>query len=209
MPVEATIPSPTEMPYLPTEINNLLQTLPFFGDIPSASFLQDISCSLHVRKYGPGDVVVKHGDKAKAMFFVFKGILIVTSDDREVELAELHSGTYFGEVATLYNVHRTANVIAKTTCTLGLLSSDDMSRYLNIYPSIDTSMRKAAQSRVRDMQQELGRLGKKLDEDIALIIEDEEDVEEDSLPYIQVAQPNRRASFLSVSIDVSTVGTLN
>ena len=81
-------------PNLPADLIHLLHTLPFFAGSCSDSFLAEISKGLRVRKCGPGDVLVKHGDKAKTMFFILKGTLNVVSQDREVELAELTSGSF-------------------------------------------------------------------------------------------------------------------
>lgn len=85
---------------LPTDINALLLTFPFFGS-SSQDFLGEISSCLHVRKFGPRgnipltlEIIVKQGEKGKAMFFIVKGTLQVTSADGEVELAVLESGSF-------------------------------------------------------------------------------------------------------------------
>jgi Cyclic nucleotide-binding domain len=93
--MEAASLSNQELPNLPSELSSLLMSLPFFRSLtPGSGFLADISAHLRVRKYGAQDIVLKHGDEAKALFFVIKGVLSVTSEDREVEFAELEPGSF-------------------------------------------------------------------------------------------------------------------
>jgi CRP-like cAMP-binding protein len=47
-----------------------------------------------MKKYVTGDVVIRQGTTAKAMFFVVKGLLKVISEDGEVDIGELSAGTY-------------------------------------------------------------------------------------------------------------------
>lgn len=94
--------STLELPSLPPELMGLLLTLPFFSKVtPSEGFLTEISHYLRVRKCGPQEIILKHGDMAKAMFFVIKGSLSVTSADREVEFSELESGSFCKEYLTI------------------------------------------------------------------------------------------------------------
>ncbi|KAI8903825.1 hypothetical protein EDD86DRAFT_214424 [Gorgonomyces haynaldii] len=151
----------------------MLQNLPFFEGSPSEDFLVAIGRRLHMRKFDIGDVVVKHGDQAKAMFFILKGSLLVTSDDREVEFATLNAGSYFGEIAILYNVKRTATVITRTPCTLGILSSEDMHQTLKNFPDIEKIMRRFAHDRVKEMQEEFSRMGKTLEADVKVVLASE------------------------------------
>lgn len=80
---------------VPQDLLNLLHTLPFFtGLAKSEEFITKISKALSLRKFQTGDVVITQGETAKAMFFIIKGSLTVISDDGEIELAELTSGSY-------------------------------------------------------------------------------------------------------------------
>lgn len=80
---------------IPKEIKALLRILPFFTDLAeSDDFLDDISQLFRVRKCKPGDVVIRQGETARAMFFILKGILNVISEDGEIYLAELSPGAY-------------------------------------------------------------------------------------------------------------------
>lgn len=153
---------------LPPEVGLILQSLPFCvgaRDIPA--FLESISANLRIRKYSPSDVVIHHGDQPKAMFFVIKGVLKVTSEDSEVDIAELGPGAFckllfdlVGEIAVLFDIKRVATVVAKTGCSLAILLAEDLIPALVNHPDIELNMRAAAKSRIRVMHEEYTRLGK-------------------------------------------------
>lgn len=80
---------------IPKDIKNLLHTLPFFAGLTeSQEFIDAISKTLGVRTNKPGDVIIRQGETARAMFFIIKGSLTIISEDGEIEIAELSSGSY-------------------------------------------------------------------------------------------------------------------
>ena len=84
-----------DLPGAPPELQSLLQTLPFFsGAEQSDEFIQEISKLLHIRKYSPGDVVINQGETARSMFLIIKGSLKVTSENGEIDVADLAPGTF-------------------------------------------------------------------------------------------------------------------
>jgi CRP-like cAMP-binding protein len=67
-----------------------------------------------------GTVVVAHGEVSNAAYFILSGHAIagrLENDDYQI-LEELHAGDFFGEIAALTGVPRTANVIAEEQTTL-------------------------------------------------------------------------------------------
>jgi hypothetical protein len=88
-------------PTIPKEIKALLFTFPLFQGIGDATqFIDEISKVLHMRKYSVGDVVLRQGSSARAMFFIVKGTLKVISEDGEIVIGELSNGTYCKPVLT-------------------------------------------------------------------------------------------------------------
>eukprot|EP00842_Homolaphlyctis_polyrhiza_P000730 jgi/Hompol1/1658/HPOL_004939-RA len=80
---------------IPLELDAQLKTLPLFTGAPeNEEFFLDIGKSLHVRKYAPGDAVIRQGEISKAMFLIIKGTLKVISEDGEIEFGELTQGTF-------------------------------------------------------------------------------------------------------------------
>ena len=93
-----------------------LARIPFFkdtGDIDFASF--DRRCTW--RSYRRNEVVVDFEDKSSDVYFIISGevrILIRTPAGKEVILAEMKAGQFFGELSAIDNVPRSANVTALT-----------------------------------------------------------------------------------------------
>ncbi|KAH9250649.1 hypothetical protein BASA81_011569 [Batrachochytrium salamandrivorans] len=155
--------SPTigSVPLIPGELYTLLTKLPFFAGVAETdSFLHEICKTMYVRKHSPGDIVIRQGDVARAMFFILKGSLKVVSEDGEIDFGELTQGTIFGEIGILFDIKRTATVVAKTYCTLVTLLSDVVHKKLAFYPEIERVMKSAAQDRLALMSQELQRAGR-------------------------------------------------
>ncbi|EGF82811.1 hypothetical protein BATDEDRAFT_34451 [Batrachochytrium dendrobatidis JAM81] len=147
---------------IPGELYTLLTRLPFFAGVSETDeFLHEICKTMTVRKYSPGDIVIHQGEVARAMFFIIKGSLKVVSEDDEVIFGELNHGTFFGEIGILFDIKRTATVIAKVPCTLVILRSDVVHKKLVNYPEIERVLKAAAQDRLALMSQELQRVGRK------------------------------------------------
>lgn len=64
-----------------------------------------------------GEIVIKQGDKGDEFFIVVHGELLVTKvvDQIEKQLVTLKAGSYFGELALLYNEPRAATITALST----------------------------------------------------------------------------------------------
>eukprot|EP00842_Homolaphlyctis_polyrhiza_P003481 jgi/Hompol1/4133/HPOL_003479-RA len=139
---------------IPLELDAQLKTLPLFTGAPeNEEFFLDIGKSLHVRKYAPGDAVIRQGEISKAMFLIIKGTLKVISEDGEIE--------FVGEIGILFDVRRTATVVANTPCTLAILMAEDVHQKLNKYPDVQEAMKRIARDRFSITSKELEKKGRK------------------------------------------------
>lgn len=59
-------------------------------------FTAQLAKKMHLRHFQAGDSIVKEGEIGRAMFFVMKGFVTVTSQDGETVFAELGHGNFFG-----------------------------------------------------------------------------------------------------------------
>lgn len=88
-----------------------LHRIPLLSDL-SESALRRVLSTLIVGRL-PGDaVVIRQGEPGSSFFFVASGEVLVSAkvDGRETELARLHEGSIFGEMALLSSQPRSASV---------------------------------------------------------------------------------------------------
>lgn len=112
--------------------------IPLFSDLSLEEFAEVVS-ALHRISHAPGEVIVREGDPGDSMFVVAQGEVAVTTrspSGKEVELATLGEGEFFGEVALLSGKSRTATITAKTDTELMELTQDDFDRIAGRFPGI-------------------------------------------------------------------------
>ena len=87
----------------------LIRSLPVFALLPIA-MLETLALRLRERRYAAGDRIVSQGEVGEAFYVIAEGTVAVTVD--EVPRRELGAGDFFGEIALLHDVPRTATVTA-------------------------------------------------------------------------------------------------
>ena len=92
-----------------------------------------------VRRYGPGESVVRKGDASREMFIVEHGTLAVEiprDSGAAAEVAQLAAGECFGEMGLLTGEVRSATVRAKTLCDLVVIDHDAFHEVLAAHPEV-------------------------------------------------------------------------
>jgi nitroimidazol reductase NimA-like FMN-containing flavoprotein (pyridoxamine 5'-phosphate oxidase superfamily) len=109
-----------------------------FRQLP-ATAMPTIGGRLQSVQAEPGDVIIRQGDPADKFFIIVDGkVEVLREDDGETrKLAELGSGEFFGEIALMREMARTATVRALEQSTL-LAMERDAFRTL-IAESLDTA----------------------------------------------------------------------
>ena len=100
----------------------ILTSVPIFAPLPGGS-LEHLAARLVPLRVEAGTVIVREGDSGDRFYIVAEGELDVSQYDRTV--SELVGGGYFGEIALLRDVPRTATVTARTNAVLYALDRDD------------------------------------------------------------------------------------
>jgi predicted MFS family arabinose efflux permease len=95
-----------------------LRSIPWFSGQPPLA-AERLAFDLVRVQVAPGEVIVRRGDAGDRFYLVAQGTVAV--DDR----LTLGPGEWFGEIALLWNVPRTATVTALTECTLYALGRAD------------------------------------------------------------------------------------
>jgi small-conductance mechanosensitive channel len=96
--------------------------------------IQRLSERVHVRVYGPGEVVVQQKDEGDSLFIVRRGLLHVSIDGASV--GSLHEGEIFGEMSLLTGERRKATVVAENEVHLVEISKEDIEPVIKANPDL-------------------------------------------------------------------------
>lgn len=132
---------------LPLDLVERLRSFPLFQSTPE-SFLIDIGLHLRPQLHSANDYILTEGDDAKAIYWLVRGAVSVTSRDGESIYAELKPGAFFGEIGVLMDRPRTATIVARTRCLLVVLSKDDFRSILPRFPEVERAILDEAQERL-------------------------------------------------------------
>jgi CRP/FNR family cyclic AMP-dependent transcriptional regulator len=100
-----------------------LARIPFFKDITELD-RERFGRRCSWRRYDEDEIVVDYEDLSTDVYFILSGevrVLIRTAAGKEIILSELRSGQFFGELAAIDGVKRSANVTALTRTELCIM----------------------------------------------------------------------------------------
>lgn len=155
-------PSPltaSTIPDMPLDLVDRIRSFPLFMAAPE-DFLNAIVARLKPQVHLTHEQILTEGDEARAMYWLVRGVVAVTSRDGEAVYAELTQGAFFGEIGVLMDVPRTATIIARTKCMLVVLKKEDLQEELPKYPDMEKAIRQEAEERLailRKKRQEGGQ----------------------------------------------------
>ena len=86
------------------------------------------------------------------MYFLTKGSVKVVMDNKV--MAILKEGDYFGEVALIKNVKRTASVLSTEYCAVYVLNKQDFNEILSIYPEFAEEIKQRAANYSKEYESE-------------------------------------------------------
>jgi CRP-like cAMP-binding protein len=138
----------------------LLQSVALFWDL-SEEELGYISEKMIARHYESGKFIFFEDSEGEQCFFVVQGSVKVTrlsKDGREVILAMLNEGEFFGEMALLDGESRSANVIALEETEVLTLNREDFLVVLHDYPQIAIQLLKEMADRLRKSDRQIASL---------------------------------------------------
>jgi MFS family permease len=111
----------TAAPPEPDELR-ILASVPIFAPLPGAS-LEHLAARLAPHRVESGTTIVRQGEEADRFYLLAEGEVEVSADGKPI--SKLEAGDYFGEIALLRDIPRTATVTARTPVVLYTLGRDD------------------------------------------------------------------------------------
>ena len=140
--------------------NNLLKSVSLFYDL-SDKELGYISSRMITKNFETGSLIFMENSDGEKCFFVSEGSVKVTrlsKDGKEVILAMLNKGEFFGEMALLDGESRSANVIALEKTEVLTLNREDFLSVLEKYPQIAIQLLKEMAHRLRKSDRQIASL---------------------------------------------------
>ena len=126
-----------------------LRALPMFADTGSRQ-LDLLAVKLQVRNFAAGDAIVKQGDPGDAFYIVREGSLevLVRKERGRRRVRVLTTGDFFGEIALLSDVPRTATVQGLDAGSVWRLERQDFRDLLGRYLDLEGQIAGVAASRL-------------------------------------------------------------
>ena len=132
---------------MPLDLVDRIRSFPLFVSA-SEDFLAAIGNHLRPQVHAAHDHILTEGDEAKAMYWLVRGVVAVTSRDGEAVFAELKAGAFFGEIGVLMDMPRTATIVARTKCLVVVLKKEDLQAELPKFPDMEKAIRQEARERL-------------------------------------------------------------
>jgi len=127
--------------FLNREVVNKVE---LFKDAPEL-FIREAVQLLKPRIFLPGENIIRQGEFADSMYFLTSGEVRILIGGKEI--AQLGSGSPFGETALLENQHRNASVVSLSYSTGYQLMKADFNTLRANYPEFDQRVRAIAEAR--------------------------------------------------------------
>lgn len=111
---------------------SLLQQIPLFEAF-KLSERQRLAALLRKHTIKKGEVLFRKGDEGNAFYMIIKGrikIALTSNQEDEITLAVFHEGDFFGEMALLDGLPRSADAVAVEPTQLYVLNRSDFLTFL-------------------------------------------------------------------------------
>jgi CRP/FNR family cyclic AMP-dependent transcriptional regulator len=106
------------------------------------------------KRFLPGDRLVSIGALSTEVFYLTSGlvkIVVVAETGTESVFGLRTPGVFIGDMATLNNERRSADVVAVESTTAVMVSADNFTRYLETNPSVAIAMLRMQSRRLNEM----------------------------------------------------------
>jgi len=140
--------------------SDLLATVPIFSAL-NANVLDELLSRMTKRSYQKNNMILMEDEFGDTFFIIAGGSIKITrvsEDGREVILAMLGEGEFFGEMSLLDGETRSANAIATEESKVLILKRHDFLLFLERFPKIAISLLTEMAGRIRKSDQQIESL---------------------------------------------------
>lgn len=131
------------------EVRDLLEQTPLFENL-SEGEIDILVHSTRIQTYKTGQVILREGRVGAAFFVLVSGSVEVVKDissSEPVVLATLGAGEFFGEIATMKHVTRSASVRALQDTKCLVIRRLDFESYIRRFPDVAAKVESALSAR--------------------------------------------------------------
>jgi CRP-like cAMP-binding protein len=139
------------------EAREALARAPIFSGL-KGSTLKSIARAAKVRRFAPGELLVKEGEEAAGFFVLCRGQAKVVKglgQDGERALGNLTEGDFFGEMALFDGFPRSATVRAVSECECVVLARWDLLALIRTSPEVALAILPVLSRRLRECEDQL------------------------------------------------------
>jgi CRP/FNR family cyclic AMP-dependent transcriptional regulator len=139
------------------ETREALVKAPIFSGLKSGA-LKSLARAAKVRRFAPGELLVKEGEEAAAFFVLCGGQAEVVKGlerDKEHVLGNLGEGDFFGEMALLDGFPRSASVRTVSECECVVLARWDLLALIKTNPEVALGILPVLSRRLRECEDQL------------------------------------------------------
>jgi short-subunit dehydrogenase len=127
----------------------LLGKVPLFAGCTPEELAEAAAC-LSVIDVPSGTAVVSEGAPGDSMYVIATGTVRIVAESRDGEvIAQLESGDFFGEMALITGLPRTATALAVSDTRLWKMEKDDFDRMIREMPHLSLEMSRVLSQRVQ------------------------------------------------------------
>ena len=138
----------------------LLRNVPLFSLVPEGQLLL-LTRVLSRKAYPKNSTVIAAGDPTDALYIVISGrlkVIMSDSEGREVILANLSQGEFFGEMGLIDQAPRSATVTTIEPCELLTITRTDFTKCLQGNFDLTMSVIRGLVKRLREADKKIGSL---------------------------------------------------
>ena len=118
--------------------------VPLFARL-DATAIASVAQLLKPRSVSANQAIVRRGDVAESMYFIMEGEVEVELTPTPVRLKQ---GEFFGEIALIQNIRRTATIFSITNCRLLVLEAVDFHRLVDQIPELKDHIERTSEERL-------------------------------------------------------------
>ncbi len=130
------------------QVHQMLNAIPFLKMLKQGE-IEEMALSLNLRHYMKDETIIRQGEPGKLFYLNFKGRVGVYRSKLfgKKQVATIGAGEFFGEIALIENVPRTATVIGLEDGEMFTLARESFEKVLLANPGIATVIRQISETR--------------------------------------------------------------